>query len=150
VPPTTGPRTGTGRGNGGGIGAPFVTPGPPVVPVGVVLPDRQPLGPVAADGSSVFARGSGVPIIFRAYGDDGLAIGAAGFVKDVVLVTSAALPASASVTEGYFLAFPFVYADAPDVWLGSIPTADLEGGERYTYRVELADGSIFTVTFGVR
>ena len=44
-------------------------------PGGLDLPDRQALGPVAADGSSVYSRGSAVPVIFRALDDDGDAIG---------------------------------------------------------------------------
>ncbi|TDN91366.1 PD40 domain-containing protein [Microbacterium sp. BK668] len=137
--PTRGPASGA---------DPRPAPGPRV-PVGVLLPDRQPLGPLA-DGSAVFARGSGVPIVFRAYGADGLAIGASGFVTDVVPVLSQALAEGSTVTEPYVLPFPFVYSDAADLWLGSIPTAGLEAGRTYTYRIELADGTAFPVAFGVR
>ncbi|MEU1971520.1 hypothetical protein ABZ477_07680 [Microbacterium sp. NPDC019599] len=134
------PQTSTGGGSTGAV--------IPLLP-GVDLPDRQALGPVAADGSSVYARGSAVPIIFRAHDDGGEAIGTPGYVVDVVLVSSQDLDAGASVNEGYFVAFPFVYAEAAEVWLGTIPTADLAGGTRYTYRVDLSDGTSFTVTFGV-
>ncbi|MFH8251317.1 hypothetical protein ACH3VR_13175 [Microbacterium sp. B2969] len=145
-PASPAPRTGTGGGStgGGSTGGSVL----PLLP-GLPLPDRQPLGPLAADGSSVFAHGSGVPIIFRAYADDGTAIGTKGYVAGVVLLSSQAMPASTKATEAYFLPFGFVYADAADLWLGSIPTADLDGGRRYTYRVDLADGTSFTVTFGV-
>jgi hypothetical protein len=34
--------------------------------------------------------------------------------------------------------------------VGSIPTLKLTAGKKYTYRVSLADGTSFTVTFGVR
>ncbi len=70
----------------------------------------------------------------------------------VVLVSSQTLPAAAAASganEAYFLPFPFVYAKAADVWLGTIPTADLEAGKKYTYRVDLADGTSFMLTFGV-
>src|SRR5205085_2874940 len=56
---------GNGNGNGGtGGSSSGATTGQAFSP----LPDRMALGPVAADGSSVFARGSGVPVIFRAVG----------------------------------------------------------------------------------
>ena len=45
---------------------------------------------------------------------------------------------------------PFTYVKPLGVWVGNIATAKLAGGKKYTYRVDLADGTSFTVTFGVR
>lgn len=123
-----------------------------MLPASLDLPDRQALGPVAADGSSVYSRGSAVPVIFRALDDDGDPIGTMDYVTGVVLVSSQDLTAAAAASganEAYFLSFPFVYADAADVWLGTIPTSELEAGKKYTYRVDLADATSFTLTFGV-
>ncbi|WP_243075396.1 hypothetical protein [Microbacterium sp. SS28] len=144
-PPSTRRSTG-GPGGSGGSGGGIAAP---VLPGAGTLPDRQALGPVETDGSSVYSHGSAVPVIFRALDDDGEAIGTPGFVREIVLVTSQDLAAGAAVNEAYFLPFPFVYADAADVWLGTIPTADLDPGVKYTYRVDLADGTSFTLTFGV-
>ena len=146
-PSARSPRTGTSGGSGGTTGGSTQTPSP-LLPGGT-LPDRAPLGPVATDGSTVFAPGSGVPIIFRAHDDDGASIGTPGYVTGVVLVSSQALSGGAKANAAYFMPFPFVYAEAADVWLGSIPTADLDPGQRYTYRVDLADGTSFSLTFGV-
>ncbi len=110
---------------------------------------QQPLNP---DGSSVFLRSSGVPIIFRACttagtpithegpredGDAGLEHGPAGDRE----AQRAVVPADRIVhlREG-----------ALKTWVGQIPTAALARRKKYTYRLDLSDGTSFTVTFGVR
>ncbi len=73
-------------------------------------------------------------------------------MKSVTLVSTTALPASARVNE------TLVPADRPASSMsksssavdGHIPTLKLASGKKYTYRVLLADGTSFTVTFGVR
>jgi hypothetical protein len=44
----------------------------------------------------------------------------------------------------------FKYTKSSGQWQGSIPTNRLTSGKEYTYRIDLADGTSFTVTFGVR
>lgn len=113
--------------------------------------DRTPLLALNPDGSSVFLRTSAVPIVFRACDASGRSIGTKGFVKSVTLVSTTSLPASAKINEAWYLPLGgFTYLSASKTWIGHIPTAKLARGKKYTYRVSLADGTSFTVTFGVR
>jgi hypothetical protein len=137
-------------GNHGSASASYTVEAPPVQMCGQV-PDRTALPPLNADGSSVFIRTSGVPVIFTACDASGKPIGTKGFAKKVTLVSTANLPASARVNE---LVYPtiktFTYVKQTGLWTGNILTANLATGKKYTYRVDLADGTSFTVTFGVR
>ena len=78
-------------------------------------------------------------------------IGTKAFAKKVTLVTTAALAPQAGINE---LRYPttktFSYDKRTGLWSGNILTANLTAGNKYTYRVDLADGTSFTVTFGVR
>ncbi|GEM_PF-6722984 len=115
------------------------------------VPDRSPLVGVNTDGSSVFIRLSGVPIVFRACDAAGNSIGTKKFVTGVVLVATSDLPSSAKVNEAFYPPIgSFTYLKPAKTWVGAIPTLKLKSGKKYTYRVELADGTSFTVTFGVR
>ncbi|MFD4958315.1 hypothetical protein [Microbacterium sp. NPDC058389] len=113
--------------------------------------DRSPLLGVNTDGSSVFIRLSGVPIVFRACDAAGNSIGTKRFVTGVVLVATADLPSSARVNEAFYPPIgSFTYLKPAKTWVGAIPTLKLKSGKKYTYRIDLADGTSFTVTFGVR
>ncbi|GAA5209610.1 PD40 domain-containing protein [Microbacterium kyungheense] len=137
-------------GNTGSASAAYTVTAPGPVLCGGV-PDRSPLLAVNADGSSVFFRLSGVPIVFRACDAAGKSIGTKRFVTGVVLVATADLPSSAKVNEGLYPPIgSFTYAKLTKTWVGAIPTIKLKSGKKYTYRIELADGTSFTVTFGVR
>ncbi len=115
------------------------------------LLDRTALPPLNADGSSVFMRPSGVPVVFTACDANGNPIGTKKFVKGFTLVSTAPLAPSAGVNElSYVYVGTFKYATSSGQWQGFIPTNKLTSGRKYTYRVDLADGSSFTVTFGVR
>lgn len=114
--------------------------------------DRTALAPVNSDGSSVFSRLSGIPIIFRACDENGKPISTKGFVSTVTQISATALPASAKVNKVIYL-LPTIkptYVKLTGTWAGSIGFATLASGKKYTYRVTLADGSWFTFTFGVR
>ena len=91
-------------------------------------------------------------MIFRACDADGAPIGTKGFVTSVTLLSTAALPASARVTEDWFppIGAGFTYSKSTQLWTGHIQTLKLVSGNQYTYRVLLADGTSFIVTFGVR
>lgn len=113
--------------------------------------DRTPLLALNLDGTSVFLRTSGVPIVFRACDASGKSIGTKGFVKSVTIVSTTSLPANAKINEIWYLPIGgFTYVKAAKTWIGQIPTAKLVSGKKYTYRVSLADGTSFTITFGVR
>ena len=90
-----------------------------------------------------------VPISFRACTPDGDPITAPGWVTGVVLVGVSALPKNPVVNEQKHAATgPFAYSARTRTWVGSIPTLDAKD-KRYTYRIDLADGTSFFVTFGV-
>ncbi|MET0448300.1 MAG: hypothetical protein ABW004_07830 [Aeromicrobium sp.] len=67
------------------------------------LPDRTPLLALNADGSSVFLRTSGVPIVFRACDAAGRSIGTKGYVTSVTLVSTSNLPSTAKINEIWYL-----------------------------------------------
>lgn len=124
----------------------------------VVLPasctntaDRTALAPLAADGSSVFLRTSGVPVVFRACDLGGKPISTKGFVKSVTLKSTTALPAGSKITELWYPPVTSIgFLPVAHTWVGMISTAKLASGKRYTYEVLLADGASFNLTFGVR
>ncbi|WP_248146877.1 hypothetical protein [Microbacterium aoyamense] len=114
--------------------------------------DRVMMPPVNADGTSVFLRLSAVPLLFTACDRTGKPIGTSGFVKSITQVSVVPLPSTAKVNEILYI-LPTVkplYVKATGLWVGSIGSASLAGGKKYTYRVTLADGTSFTFTFGVR
>ncbi|WP_404429346.1 hypothetical protein LG299_08910 [Microbacterium lacus] len=127
-------------------------PGPPAPPArcsGVL--DRAALAPINADGSSVFRATSGVPLVFRACDAQGQAIGTEGFVTGVDLVETRSLPRSAKVNELWFPPITgMAYSTVTRTWISTLATSSLIEGKKYTYRVSLADGTSFLVTFGVR
>ena len=99
----------------------------------------------------MFVRSSGVPVVFRACDAKGTPIGTKGFVKSVTLLSTTPLPASARVNEVWYPPVgAFIFSKSSQQWTGYIPTRKLASGTKYTYRVLLADGTSFTVTFGVR
>ncbi len=113
--------------------------------------DRTALAPINADGSSVYLRTSGVPVSFRACDAAGKPIGTKSFVTSVTLVSTSSLPASAKINELWTPPLTgFAYLKSAELWLGQISTVKLSGGKKYTYKAQLADGSSFTFTFGVR
>ncbi|MGN6218955.1 MAG: hypothetical protein ACTHNQ_05585 [Microbacterium sp.] len=117
--------------------------------------DRVALDPLDLDGSSVFTRPSGVPIRFIACDAAGSPIGTKNFVKSVTQVSKTALEPSAKANENFTPpisggADKFTYAKATGVWSGTIQTSKLASGYRYTYRVDLRDGTSLTLTFGLR
>ncbi|MET0734987.1 MAG: hypothetical protein ABWY55_04995 [Microbacterium sp.] len=123
----------------------------PVPPRCQGVADRTPLVALNPDGSSVFLRTSGVPIVFRACDASGTSIGTKGFVTGTTLLSTENLASGAKVNEIWYPPIGgFTYVKAAKTWIGHIPTAQLVSGKKYTYRVALADGTSFTVTFGVR
>ena len=113
--------------------------------------DRKPLAPLNADGTSVFLRTSAVPLIFRACDMAGKSITTKGFVTSVTPVSNVVLPSSARVNELWYVPVSgFRYVALTRTWVGSMSTAGLAPGKKYTYRVSLSDGTSFTFTFGLK
>jgi hypothetical protein len=123
------------------------TPAPPSTCLG--LPDRTELAPLNADGTSVYKRRDSVPVTFRACDYLGNPITTAGFVTGVTLVSTVALRQNPKVNETS--AAPtgaFAYSTRRQAWVGTIPALDVKN-RLYTYRIDLADGTSFTVSFAV-
>ena len=114
--------------------------------------DRTALQPVNPDGSSVFERNSGVPVVFSACDASGKPIGTKDFVTSVTQPSRARhLPARrASTSRSTRRRRSFVYTKSTGTWTGYIQASKLTPGKQYVYRVLLADGTSFTLTFGIR
>ena len=114
---------------------------------------RVVLQPVNPDGSSVFARISAVPVVFRLCDQYGRLVTAKGSVTGVTKVSATALPKKGVSINERPLLLPTVtpaYVPLTGLWAGSIGSRTLKAGQRYTYRVDLADGTSFTFAFGVK
>ncbi|MDY0908353.1 C25 family cysteine peptidase [Microbacterium sp. CFBP9034] len=114
---------------------------------------RVVLQPVNPDGSSVFARISAVPVIFRLCDSLGQVITAKGSVTAVTPVSATALPKKGVAVNELPLLLPTVkpvYVPRTGLWAGAIGSLSLTAGQKYTYRVSLADGTSFTFTFGIK
>ncbi|MHC2999866.1 hypothetical protein [Microbacterium sp. HJ5] len=114
---------------------------------------RVVLQPVNPDGSSVFARISAVPVVFRLCDGFGRLVTAKGSVTSVTQVSAAPLPKKGPAVNELPVLLPTitpVYVPLTGLWAGSIGSASLKGGQQYTYRVNLADGTSFTFSFGIK
>jgi hypothetical protein len=138
-------------GNTADAAASYTVLAPPAAPRCRGFADRTGLAPLNADGSSVFLRTSGVPVIFAACDAKGNPVGTKNFVQSVTQTAAVELPRTAKLNELWYPPVPkFSYVKATGTWVGTIPTLNLAAGKKYTYRVGLSDGTSFLVTFGVR
>jgi hypothetical protein len=116
---------------------------------------RTVLQPVNADGSSVFKKGSTVPVKFRVCDASGLSIGTAG-----VVTGSPAAPVLVSKSTGAGGIDESVYSTTPDTsfrwdpsaqqWIYNQATSNLTSGVAYTYKIPLNDGTWITYKFSTR
>ncbi len=116
---------------------------------------RTVLQPVNADGSSVFKRGSTVPVKFRVCDANGVSIGTAG-----VVTGNPAAPVLVSKSSGAGGVDESVYSTTPDSsfrwdpsaqqWIYNQATSNLTSGVAYTYRIPLNDGTWITYRFGIK
>lgn len=114
---------------------------------------RTVLPPVNADGSSVFPRVSGVPVVFRLCDGFGRLVTAKGSVIGVTQISAVPLPQKGPAVNELPSLIPTVkpvYVPLTGLWAGSIGAGTLQGGRQYTYRVNLADDTSFTFSFGVK
>jgi hypothetical protein len=109
---------------------------------------------VNPDGSSVFKRGSTVPVKFRVCDALGNSINTPG------LVTGSGAPVLLYKTGGAGGVDEAVYSNTPDPafrwdpndrqWIFNQSTKNLIAGVVYTYRIPLNDGTYIDYTFGVK
>ena len=114
---------------------------------------RVVMQPVNPDGSSVFARISAVPVIFRLCDEFGRVVTAKGSVTSVTPVSTTALPKKGPAVNELPVLAPTVtpvYSPRTGLWEGSIGSATLKAGLKHTYRVNLSDGSWFDFSFGIK
>jgi hypothetical protein len=110
------------------------------------------LQPVDADGSSVFKKGSTVPVKFRVCDALGHSIGTAGVALGPPVNTSVTSGAGA-VDENVFSTTPdttFRWSASDQLWIFNQKTSNLLSGKVYTFRIDLNDGTAIYYTFGVK
>jgi hypothetical protein len=116
---------------------------------------RTVLQPVNADGTSVFKKGSTVPVKFRVCDANGVSIGTAG-----VVTGTPAAPVLVSKSTGAGGVDETVYSTTPDTsfrwdptgqqWIYNQSTGNLTSGVAYLYKIPLNDGTWITYRFAIR
>jgi len=114
---------------------------------------------VNPDGSSVFKKGSTVPVKFRVCDANGLSVGPAADGTGVVSGTPAA-PVWVSSSTGAAGVDEVVYSTTPDTsfrwdptaqqWIFNQNTGNLVSGTKYIYKIPLKDGTWISYTFAVK
>jgi hypothetical protein len=117
--------------------------------------NRTVLQPVNSDGTSVFKKGSTVPVKFRVCDATGVSIGASG-----VVTGTPAAPVLLTKTNGTGGVDESVYSTASDTsfrwdptaqqWIYNQNTNNLTSGVNYTYKIPLNDGTWITYKFGLK
>src|SRR6266571_3570532 len=120
-------------------------------------PGHQILQPVNADGSSVFKKGSTIPVKFRVCDANANPIGGAG---QVVTVWNQNWPVlywkssgAGAIDEEVLSTTPdtqFRWDDTAQQWVFNLNSKNLTGGMTYTYRIYLNDTSNIEFKFGVK
>jgi probable HAF family extracellular repeat protein len=119
-------------------------------------PGHAVLQPVNPDTSSVFKRGSTVPVKFRVCDASGNSVGP----TSVFDPTKGAAPVLYTKTNGVGGVDEQVFSTTPDTsfrwdptaqqWIFNQSTKNLLSGITYTYRIYLNDGTYIEYTFGVK
>src|SRR5213592_5057791 len=120
-------------------------------------PGHQILQPVNADGSSVFKKGSTIPVKFRVCDANANPIGGAG---QVVTVWNQNWPVlywkssgAGAIDEEVLSTTPdtqFRWDDTAQQWVFNLNSKNLTAGMIYTYRIYLNDTSNIEFKFGVK
>jgi hypothetical protein len=116
---------------------------------------HQVLQPINADGSSVFKKGSTIPVKFRVCDANGTSIS-----TNVFDPTHAAAPIFVGVSSGAGAVDEQVYSTTPDdafrwdstakQWIFNENTKNVLVGKTYIYWIYLADGSHIEYRFGTK
>lgn len=107
-------------------------------------PGRRVLPPVDADGTSVFRRGSTIPVKVRVCDAAGVSVAAPGPILGIRLVEVVTGGAGRPVDERVPTTTPtttFRWSDQGQLWILNLDTGGLRGGRTYRYVIDLADGS---------
>ena len=126
----------------------FATPGTKCKGV----PGHEILQPIKADGSSVFKKGSTVPVKFRVCGADGKPIKKTpGVVKDFKLIQIISQGAVSNVDQAVLSTTPDDFFNSGNQqWIFNLSTKDLLADTTYVYLITLNDGSTIQFQFTLK
>ena len=116
-------------------------------------PGHQVLQPINADYTSVFKKGSTVPVKFRVCDANGVSIGTAGVVTSFRLVASYVGMNGTVLDEIPMSTTPdteFRWSAEDKQWIFNLKTKNLSTGKTYVYEIMLNDGSYITFAFGLK
>jgi hypothetical protein len=116
-------------------------------------PGHQILQPIDANGTSVFKKGSTVPVKFRVCNTGGYSIGSSGVVVQFGTVASSSAPVDATVNEDVISTTAdtaFRWASTDQQWIFNISTKNLTAGKTYVYRIYLNDGTYIQFQYGLK
>ncbi len=124
-------------------------------PAGTVClgsPGHAVLQPVNPDGSSVFKQGSTVPVKLRVCDANGVSIGTPGTVIGAPILVGKSTGAG-GVDETVISTTPdtaFRWDPTAQQWIFNQSTKNLVSGTKYTYSINVNDGTSIPYVFGVR
>ncbi len=116
-------------------------------------PGRQVLQPINADGSSVFKKGSTVPVKFRVCDAAGHSIGTPGVVTSFQLTSKFLGLDPQPVIEDLISTTPdtaFRWSSSDQQWIFNLNTKNLSANYTYRYTITLNDTSTIVFEFGLK
>lgn len=116
-------------------------------------PGRRILPPINFDGTSLFTKGSIIPVRFRVCGADGISIGDPGVVADIRLVQISSGTAFGNAVTAAKESAPdtaFRWDSAEQQWIFNLSTRYLNPNYTYHYQIVLNDGSEIGFALGVK
>jgi hypothetical protein len=113
---------------------------------------HQILQPINADGSSVWNQGRSIPAKFRVCNANGASIGTPGVVSSfsLVQITKGTVTNVDETVSSTSADSSFRWDPAGQQWIFNISTANLPGGQTYTFVIQLNDGSSIPLRFGLK
>jgi hypothetical protein len=114
---------------------------------------HQILEPINVDGTSVFKRGSTVPVKFRACDANGASVGTPGLVAAFSLIQRIAGTIVSDVNEPVDSTTPdtvFRWSPSDQLWIFNLATKGLATNQTYVYRISLNDGSTIGFRFALK
>jgi hypothetical protein len=116
-------------------------------------PGHTILQPVNDDGSSVFKKGSTVPLKFRVCDANGVSIGTPGVVSSFTLLGRSTGTTPDPTFETIVSTTPdtaFRWSSSDHQWIFNLNTKNLSANFTYFYRITLNDGSNIDFHFGLK
>ena len=126
-------------------------------------PGHLVLQPVNSNGTSVFKKGSTVPVKFRVCGVDQISVGPAltagamltntGVVQSFIMISAMKGTLATSVNEDILstsASSAFRWDDTDKQWIFNLSTQNLSANGTYVYSIGLNDTSSITFEFGLK